>query len=228
MSTQVALCWPCADVHSTGSPCPLGLAALQSGREDYFVLFGLPPCLNLGLDDLRDRFYERSRRLHPDRFAQRSADELVAATRGSAALNHGYRTLRDPLARAAYRLEQVTSSGASREVRPDPDLLMELMETEELLDEARGVSPLPESLRASLVAAQSEYQQRVTALDTTLTDWFAQHDRWVEQQGLGPSSVASQADQALPDPIVEGLRRNLGVRKYYRNILRNLAEVLDP
>ncbi|MBE7181371.1 MAG: Fe-S protein assembly co-chaperone HscB, partial [Terriglobus roseus] len=65
----------------------------------YFSLFALPRHLNIDSQALEKTFYAQSRRLHPDRFAARPADEQADALARSSALNDAYRTLRDPIAR---------------------------------------------------------------------------------------------------------------------------------
>ena len=219
MSTAY-LCWTCADVHTAAAPCLREQNPALPQADDYFTLFGLPCALLIDPDDLRERFYERSRRLHPDRFAQRSGDELAAATQGSAALNQGYRTLRDPLIRASHRLSMLGSAPAEK--GPNPALLMELMETEEQIDEVRGSQPTA-AQRSELEGALAAYRARVAELDADLTRLFAEHDRVLADPGA-PSPPA-QAEALAP--ITAALQANLGVRKYYRNIIRNLDEVLE-
>ena len=73
-------------------------------QDSYFEQFGLPAHLHLDLAALEKSFYAQSRRLHPDRFAARPAEEQQAALAASSRLNDAYRTLRDPIARTEYLL----------------------------------------------------------------------------------------------------------------------------
>ena len=41
----------------------------------FYDSLGLEPKLALNLDDLKKRFYERSRQWHPDHFARASAED---------------------------------------------------------------------------------------------------------------------------------------------------------
>src|SRR6267154_2416557 len=55
-------------------------------------------------DDLKKRFYDRSRQWHPDRFSRASSEEKQRSEEMTAVLNDAFRTLRDPVARAEYFL----------------------------------------------------------------------------------------------------------------------------
>src|SRR6266568_6794280 len=71
----------------------------------YFSIFSLPPHLVIDTPALEKSFYALSRRLHPDRFAARPAEEQAAALAESSRLNDAYRTLKDPIARTEYLLK---------------------------------------------------------------------------------------------------------------------------
>ena len=73
---------------------------------DYYSFFGLERKLTLDGAALQKRFYELSREFHPDRFAQKPAEERLKAEESSAILNDGYRVLRDFVQRAEYVLKQ--------------------------------------------------------------------------------------------------------------------------
>src|SRR5271169_2481201 len=72
----------------------------------FYEAFGLEPALSLDAEDLKKRFYERSRQWHPDRFSRASADEQQRALDMTALLNDAFRTLRDPITRAEYFLKE--------------------------------------------------------------------------------------------------------------------------
>ena len=71
---------------------------------DYFAAFALPCHLNVDLPALEKSFYAQSRKLHPDRFASKPAEEQEAALAKSSLLNDAYRTLRDPFLRTQHLL----------------------------------------------------------------------------------------------------------------------------
>ena len=121
------------------------------GVTDYFRFFGLPHQLALDGADLQKRFYELSRRHHPDRFARASAEEQQAALDATSVLNDGYRVLRDPIQRAEYVLKQAGFDiGEQRSRDVPPELLEEVFELNEQLDELRsGEEAAAEPLRQS-------------------------------------------------------------------------------
>ncbi|XP_061762094.1 LOW QUALITY PROTEIN: iron-sulfur cluster co-chaperone protein HscB [Nerophis ophidion] len=87
---------------------------------------------------LQRRYLQLQRSLHPDNFSQKSVEEQEYSQHQSALVNKAYKTLLKPLSRGLYmlelegmRIDDGTESGA------DADLLMELMEINEALAEAR-------------------------------------------------------------------------------------------
>lgn len=103
---------------------------------DYFTLFGLPASYTLSLDPLAARYQDLQRQYHPDKFANGSAAEQLAAVQQSATINQAWQTLRHPLTRAEYLLSLHGFDLASEQhtVR-DTAFLMEQLELREELDE---------------------------------------------------------------------------------------------
>ena len=64
---------------------------------DYFEVFGLPRRLGLDAAELQRKFYELSRRTHPDFHQTAPAEEQARVLETSAQLNAAYRALRDPV-----------------------------------------------------------------------------------------------------------------------------------
>jgi len=104
---------------------------------DHFARLGLPAALDLEPATLDRAYFALQRQWHPDRFANRSAEERARASTEAAALNDAYRTLKDPLSRAVYfsAMKGVELPGDGKTI-DDPDLLMEAMEAREALHEA--------------------------------------------------------------------------------------------
>ena len=125
---------------------------------DYFAFFGLPRKLSLDVAALEKDFYVLSRKLHPDRFANKPVEEQEQALRQGSLLNDAYRTLKHPIERTEYllSLEGVELEEQSRKATDDsnaagtlkkqlvpPDLLEEVfelnMQLEEMLPQRRWV-----------------------------------------------------------------------------------------
>src|SRR2546425_3497567 len=106
---------------------------------DHFEVFGLPRRLAVDTAELQRKFYELSRRYHPDFHQAAPPEEQVRALEASAGLNAAYRTLRDPIARIEYlvRLEEGrdTKEGATVKPKAPPELLEEMFEIQERSEE---------------------------------------------------------------------------------------------
>jgi molecular chaperone HscB len=111
--------------------------------SDAFGLLGLSPRFDVDRDVLERAFFERSKELHPDRFAQAPASERVVALSKSRALNDAYQVLKRETSRAEYLLEREGLVIGDNE-RIDPALVMELLEERETLAEARQAGQLAE------------------------------------------------------------------------------------
>ncbi len=114
-----------------------------SPTADLFALLGLDPTYDVDTAALERAFFERSKQLHPDRFATAPAVERVAALTKSRALNDAYQTLKKPVARAEYLLARAGVVIGDNE-RLDPAFLMEILELREALAEARAHGRLAE------------------------------------------------------------------------------------
>ena len=87
--------------HERG-PCRARCCFEERLVSDYFAVFELPRKLAVDGDALQRRFYELSRRHHPDFHQGASAEAQGEALATSALVNRAYRALRDPLARVEY------------------------------------------------------------------------------------------------------------------------------
>lgn len=136
---------------------------------DFFTLLGLPKRFELDTVALDARFRELQREVHPDRFA--AADD--AARRASMMLatqiNAAYQTLRSPLKRASYLLEQAgIDIGAESNTAMSPEFLMSQMMWREQVADARGEKNLAELERLQVEIAddiRDAYGDLANALD---------------------------------------------------------------
>src|SRR3954468_23003087 len=116
---------------------PKGRAAVERAfSSDAFGLLGLPAQFDLDPQVIESAFFERSKELHPDRFATAPASERVAALSKARALNDAYQLLKRPASRAEYLLAREGITIGDNE-RIDPALVMDLLEEREVLSEAR-------------------------------------------------------------------------------------------
>ncbi len=131
--------------------------ASPSTSNEPFSLLGLTPSYEIDLPALEAAYFERSKELHPDRFASAPAAERVAALSKARALNDAYQTLKKPVPRAEYLLARAGITIGDNE-RLEPELLMEFLEQREELAEARhaGRTAEVEKLQGAMVKRRKE------------------------------------------------------------------------
>lgn len=119
---------------------------MAEAASDHFARLGLPRRHALDRDALEHAYLQRAQQVHPDRFAGGSSAERRVAMEQSAALNEGYRILRDPVRRAEY----LCRLGGIDLDRSDPvggapamsqAFLVEMIERREAVAEARAAGP---------------------------------------------------------------------------------------
>jgi molecular chaperone HscB len=200
----------------------------------YFEIFSLPAKLMIDLAALEKSFYALSRRLHPDRFAAKSADEQAAALAESSRLNDAYRTLKDPIARTEYLLklegveleeqsksatEAARASGTAKKQIVPEDLLEEAFELNMQLEEMRMAKKMggdDPQLRSDLLAAKAGFDAKMSATQAELESLWARWDAALDTEDA-PAKLAAR------DAMVALLNR----RSYLRNLVRDVNEALE-
>lgn len=119
------------------APRPDGVAAIDF-RGDHFTLFGLPRRFDIDTEALSQAWRRMQALVHPDRFAGAGAAQARLAMQWSTLVNTAYRTLQDPLSRAAYLCElRGAPIDAERNTAMPREFLDQQMQWREQLDEAR-------------------------------------------------------------------------------------------
>ncbi len=173
---------------------------------DYFRFFGYDRRLALDPDDLQKRFYELSRKFHPDRFARMPPADQQYALDATSILNDGYRILRDPVARAEYVLKQEGFDvGEQRSKDVPPELLEEVFELNMALEELRGGDA---SARGALEEAEKKFIAMRDRIDGELAALFLEHD-------------AAPGRETL-----QRMRGVLNRRRYIRNLVAEVQKEL--
>jgi molecular chaperone HscB len=201
---------------------------------DYFEFFGLPRKLTLDVVALEKQFYAMSRKLHPDRFAGRPAEEQEAALAQSSLLNDAYRTLKDPILRTQYLLklegveleeqskaatDAARSSGVEKKQVVPPELLEEVFELNMQLQEMRAANQMGEDepeLRRDLMTAKDAFDAKMVETQAELDGMWAAWDLAVD---VGDGAAKARARDAMV-----GL---LNKRSYLRNLVRDVNEALE-
>jgi molecular chaperone HscB len=205
-------------------------SAAETGPEQtYFAMFSLPRKLTIDTAVLERDFYKLSRRLHPDLYARKSAEEQAWSLRQSSLLNDAYRTLKEPVARTAYllKLEGVRIEDENSETRDlqmkqnrvPADLLEEVFELNMQLEEMRANLKMGEddpTLRGDLERAQVQFKDMLAAVDEDLRRAWSVWDA-----ALDANDAVTKDEQK--DAMVALLDR----RSYLRNLLREVNGVLS-
>jgi molecular chaperone HscB len=161
-------------------------------------LLGLPPRFDVDARQLEAAFFERTKELHPDRYATAPVAERVAALSKSRALNDAYQLLKRDVSRAEYLLAQQGLVIGDNE-RLDPMMVMELLEQREELALHRERGNLQEVERL----CEAMRTRRRQALDT----------------------VKAKFDEAPPD--YAAIKQQLILLRYVERYLAECDAALD-
>jgi Fe-S protein assembly co-chaperone HscB len=151
--------------------------------------------LQIDLDGQR-RFYELSRRHHPDFHQGAGAEDQARALEASALVNRAYRALRDPVRRVEYLI----ALEEGREVREEKaakakvpmDLLAEMLEVQEALEDAKS-SGLTDEAAEGLRAERQRFQERYQAEENATPGRAGSGCRLRRGQGAATAARAIQA-----------------------------------
>jgi len=186
---------------------------------DHFEVFGLPRRLRIDGAELQRKFYELSRRHHPDFHQAAPAERQAEILDASARLNAAYRALRDPIARIEYlvRLEEgrETREGATVKPKAPPELLEEMFEIQEALQDATASNQsdgLEPGARAALAGQRDRLQAR---------------SRDEEARLRGPLSEAWDAGDSVDrSRALAGFKEALATRAYLRTVIDDIDQAL--
>ena len=103
---------------------------------NYFELYDIPLNFSPDAAKVKAKFYELSRKYHPDRFTLATAEEQAEALHLSSQNNQAYKTLKDTYATMAYILKLKGVLEDEEKYTLPPDFLMEIMELNEALSDA--------------------------------------------------------------------------------------------
>src|SRR5688572_1830498 len=129
-----------------------------------FELLGVPALFALDEQELEKRHRDLSRALHPDRYTGRPSSERREALSRAISVNEAFRKLRDPLSRAEALLAQLGREvSETNQPKPEPSLLMQVMEQREELSTARrsGDRARIESIAAAAASRAEDAAERM-------------------------------------------------------------------
>lgn len=184
---------------------------------DYFAVFELPRKLQIDGEELQRRFYELSRRVHPDFFQTAMPAEQARSLERSAMINRAYRTLRDLVSRVEYLIQleegRETREGATA-IKPlaPVDLLEEMLEVQEALQKAKA-GGLDEATRRRLAEERARLSERRRAEEASLLQLAREWD----------SALDGDGDRTA---LLERMKQALAARAYLNTAINDLSEAL--
>jgi len=207
-------CWQCGADHAPSLFCP-SCDAIQPlpERADYFQVLDLPRRLVIDSAALQRRYYELSRRVHPDLYQAAPQTARVASLRNTATLNRAYSMLRDPVDRGLYWLALHGEKLGTNNNRVPPELAELVFDIQEKLEELRTArrGNGAAALVRELGAAHTELLERQAALVDQLQSNFSRWD-------AGPSDTPTLRAE---------LKATLTALSYLATLIRDVEKELE-
>jgi molecular chaperone HscB len=137
---------------------------------NYFEFYGLPLSFNPNTALVKQKFYEFSKKFHPDFFINESEEKQAEVLEKSTVNNKAYQVLTDPQKRLPYILELKGQLAEGEHYVLPQDFLMDMMDINERLMDLQ-FDPDPEKL-AALKTEVTAIEEKIQTEITTLTDSF--------------------------------------------------------
>ncbi|HYB91842.1 MAG TPA: hypothetical protein VEC38_12440 [Candidatus Binataceae bacterium] len=180
---------------------------------DCFAALGLDRKLVINPAALERSYHDLSRKIHPDRFANRPAAVRAASLSATALVTRAYRTLRDPAARGLYWLELNGHKLATDNKQVPGDLAELVFDVQEQLAALRAMAGRDAGALAQAVGARrAELQAIWDDSQRALAENFARWD----------SSGASDANRLTAE-----LKAILSRIAYLRTLIRDVDRELE-
>ena len=207
-SGKTAEAFPVFDAEGRTRPVPAEL--------DPFTFFGLSRRLGVDEAALEAKYYELSRKLHPDFFTNAPAAERVRSLDATARLNEAYRILKDPVRRSVCLVELESGKMEENSATPPPDLLEQILETQEDVAELKCCDgdDEPDRIRGRLLAAKECFEALRAGQRAEMEKLSAKWD------------AALDAGDPPPGEAIGKMRSLLSLRKYIENVLRSVEDAL--
>ncbi|MFC1557525.1 Fe-S protein assembly co-chaperone HscB [candidate division KSB1 bacterium] len=218
-------CWSCRSEIDAAFFCDkCGKIQPLSKDTDYFIFFGFNASAVFDSGVLEKKYYELSRKFHPDFFQAASVEEQNISLENSAFLNRAYKTLKDPFLRANYLIERYGPDIRNDRKKSIPkDLLMEVMEVHELLDLSRQEEepgkrgqPNTELTEAKAVMIR-KYELCLSDIRSLLKSWDSVERKTEDQNSIIPEQRK----------ILDKMNTAIAVRQYLETLLQNIEDVLS-
>lgn len=172
--------------------------------RDFFAQLQIERRYAIDKTDLEERYLDRSKQVHPDRFVNAEAAQRIAALSASMELNEAYKVLKNDRGRAEHLLTLYGVSIDGNE-QLDPTFLMDILEARESLAEAQAQGD-----NATVVRLEEGMLDRKDESMATVAALFAEIE-------AGDESSARLAQ----------IKRELIVLRYVERYLEAAADEID-
>jgi molecular chaperone HscB len=216
-------CWSCgSEVGDPYSCSHCGALQRLPDQIDHFACLGLNYRLQIDAKALEAKFYDLSRKFHPDFYQRKSEEEKAISLENAAVLNKAYRTLRDPIERIEY-LIGLAEGKSTIETEAPSDLFDEIFELQEAMETIKQI-PLDDiserkPLIQTLEAAREKFQQRQDQGERQLE---ALSEKWdlLNSSQVGPSFTEDQR------ACLGEMKKVLSHRAYLDRILNDIGAAI--
>ena len=180
--------------------------------SNYSALLGFGGGPSIDESVLSERYYDLSRRLHPDRFQTGTAEEQRASLQATALLNAAFKTLRDVEARGRWWLECEGESLGRDNSQVPPSLAGLVFEVQERIEEishatGEARAKMMEQLEETKLQLDERRNEKRTVVAKLLGDW----------PESGPRAASSR----------EELKQDLSELSYLRTLARDVGRALE-
>ena len=128
---------------------------------NYFELFEIPVQLKVDTASLSGKFFELSRKYHPDYFISEEEEVQADSLERSAQLNKAYKTFQNPDETIKYTLQLKSLLEEEEKYELPPSFLMEVLEINEQLMDAEDDATVATGIKSKIESLQSEIYEPV-------------------------------------------------------------------
>ena len=165
-------CWNChlsneqKNIVCANSLCSV-LQKIDPSKVNYFDLLGLSPTFKINDDQLDKNFRNIQFMAHPDKFATKNNTESEISQEVSSNVNIAYKTLKNPVNRAAYLLNIMFDKPQTQTIQNN-DLIMKIFTLREQVENTSNKSELNSLANQIKESIESLYDKFQYGLDNNL------------------------------------------------------------